>query len=121
MWLGRDGLVSAFWEAEGDRGGGGYYISANPRISFFFTDVSSIRVTDRSAAARRSGRPMTREFYVPAGPPMWTSFTSPLSFSHLAIHLNPETETKFLAPSLGRPAAVEVLRRSGALAATRDL
>src|SRR3546814_10455684 len=82
-WRGLDGLVSAFWEAEGERGGGGYYISANPRISFFFTDVSSIRVTDRSAAARRSGRPMTRAFYVPAGTPMWTSFTSPLSFSHL--------------------------------------
>lgn len=120
-WRGLDGLISAFWEAEGERGGGGYYISANPRISFFFTDVSSIRVTDRSSAARRSGRPMARAFYVPAGTPMWTSFTSPLSFSHLDIHLNPDKVVKFLAPSVGRSAALDVLRRSVELEEPRDL
>src|SRR3546814_17345284 len=60
-WRGLDGLVSAFWEAVGARGGRGDYISANPRISFFFTDVSSLRVTHRSAAARRGGRPVRTE------------------------------------------------------------
>src|SRR3546814_9473204 len=46
-WRGFDGLVSAFWEAEGERGGGGYYISANPRISFFFTEIGRASCRDR--------------------------------------------------------------------------
>lgn len=106
-----DGLIGAFWEAEGEAGGRGYYLSANPRISIFFSDVSSIRVAERKGAVRRTGRPMARAFYVPAGTPMWTSFTSPLSFSHLDIHLNPQKMVNFLAPSLGRSAALAILRR----------
>lgn len=120
-WREFDGLISAFWEAEGEAGGGGYYISANPRISIFFTDVSSIRVANRNGAVRRTGRPMARAFYVPAETSMWTSFTSPLSFSHLDIHLNPEKMVKFLTPSLGRSAALDVLRRPAEVEETRDL
>jgi AraC-like DNA-binding protein len=120
-WRGLDGLISAFWEAEGEAGGGGYYISDNPRISIFFTDVSSIRVAERGGAVRRTGRPMARAFYVPAGTPIWTSFTSPLSFSHLDIHLNPEKVVKFLAPSVGRSAALDVIRRPAEVEETRDL
>src|SRR3546814_6998718 len=64
---------------------------------------------------------MTRPVYRPAGTRRLTSFTSPLSFSHLDIHLNPEKVMKFLAPSLGRSAAVDVLSRSVELDETRDL
>ncbi|MBK1696604.1 AraC family transcriptional regulator [Rhodovibrio salinarum] len=120
-WRVFDGLASAFWEAEGEAGGKGYYISANPRVSIFFTDVSSIRVTNQNDAVRRTGRPMARAFYVPAGTSMWTSFTSPLSFSHLDIHLTPEKMVKFLAPSLGRTAALAVARRPAEVDEPRDL
>src|SRR3546814_728841 len=51
--------------------------------------------------------------------PYTTLFRS--SFSHLDIHLNPEKVMKFLAPSLGRSAAVDVLGRSVELDETRDL
>lgn len=120
-WRELGGLLGAFWEAEGDAGGRGYYLSTNPRISIFFTNVSSIRVANEDSTVRRAGRPMARAFYVPAGMPMWTSFTSPLSFSHLDIHLNADRMVQFLAPAVGRPAALEILRHPAELAEARDL
>ncbi|MEX2518882.1 MAG: AraC family transcriptional regulator [Paracoccaceae bacterium] len=120
-WRSLDGLMGAFWEAEGDAGGHGYYLSANPRISIFFTDVSSIRMANQNSTDWRPGRPMSRALYVPAGMPMWTSFTSSLSFSHLDIHLNPDRAVKFLTPALGRRAAKEALSRPAELHETRDI
>lgn len=120
-WRGLDGLLGAFWEAEGEAGGKGYYISANPRISIFFTDVSSIRVANRSDGLCRMGRPLARALYVPAGMSMWTSFTSPLSFSHLDVHLNAEKVVQYLSPSLGRSAALEALRRPAEVTEADDL
>lgn len=120
-WRGLDGLIGAFWEAKGEAGGRGYYISANPRLSIFFTDVSSIRVANRSGALCRIGRPMARALYIPAGTSMWTSFTSPLSFSHLDIHLEPEKVVQFLSPSLGRSAALSALSRPAEVAEASDL
>lgn len=120
-WRGLDGLMGAFWEAEGEAGGRGYYLSANPRISIFFTNVSSIRVANQDGAVRRTDRPLARAFYVPAGMPMWTSFTSSLSFSHLDIHLNAERLVKFLVPAIGRSAALEVLGRPAELRETGDI
>lgn len=120
-WRGLDGSMGAFWEAQGEVGGKGYYISANPRISIFFTDVSSIRVANRGGAPWRTGRPMARALYIPAGTAMWTSFTSPLSFSHLDIHLEPEKVVQFLSPSLGRSAALSALYRPSEVEEARDL
>lgn len=120
-WRWLDGLMGAFWEAEADADGRGYYLSANPRISIFFTDVSSIRMTNRESTLPLVDRPMTRVLYVPAGMPMWTSFTAPLSFSHLDIHLNPDRLVKFLIPAMGRSAAKEVLRNPVELQDTHDL
>lgn len=120
-WRGLDGLMGAFWEAEGDAGGRGYYLSANPRISIFFTDVSSIRVANEDGAAPRAGRPMARAFYVPAGVPMWTAFTSSLAFSHLDIHLDADRVVKFLSPAIGRPAALKALARPVEVEDTRDI
>src|SRR3546814_6144761 len=50
-WRGLDGLVSAFWEAEGERGGGGYYISANPRISRSEEHTSELQSLMRTSYA----------------------------------------------------------------------
>lgn len=120
-WRRLDGALGAFWEAEGEADGRGYYLSANPRLSIFFTDVSSIRVADTDGALARRGRPMARAIYVPAGAPMWTRFTAPLSFSHLDIHLNAERLADFLAPSMGRSAALDALRRPAETTEADDL
>ncbi|MEC9431890.1 MAG: AraC family transcriptional regulator [Pseudomonadota bacterium] len=125
-WRGLDGLIAAFWEAEGDAGARGYYLSANPRISLFFDDVASIRVTDREETPPWAGRPMARAIFVPAGRPLWTSFARSLQFSHLDLHMDAGKALKTLAPSLGRAAAAEALRRPaeaapGAMAALEPL
>lgn len=120
-WRQLNGLMGAFWEAEGDAGGHGYYMSANPRISVFFTDVSSIRMGNRDSVVSRAGRPLARALYVPAGVPMWTSFTAPLSFSHLDVHLNPDRMVRFLSPAIGRSAAIEAVRRPTEVGNTADL
>ncbi len=103
--------MGAFWEARGEAGGRGFYRSANPRISVFFADVSSIRMTHSEERGGRADRPMARAFYVPAGVPMWTSFTKPLAFSHLDLHLDLESAVTLLGPGLSRSAALELMGR----------
>lgn len=120
-WRQLDGLMGVFWEAEGDVGGRGYYLSQNPRISVFFSDVSSIRVAHEDGARGRMGRPLARAYYVPAGMPMWTRFTTPLNFSHLDIHLTPERMMQFLGSAVSRSVAQELLVRPAEARETRDL
>ncbi|PZQ47994.1 MAG: AraC family transcriptional regulator [Rhodovulum sulfidophilum] len=110
-WRQVGGLMGAFWEARGEAGGRGYYVSANPRISVFFADVSSIRVAHSDGRGARAERPLARAFYIPAGVPMWTSFTKTLVFSHLDLHLDLESAVRFLGPAVDRSAALDLVRR----------
>lgn len=105
-WRQLDGLLAAYWEAEGEADGRGYYVSANPRLSIFFSDVSSIDVTSDEAR-----RPMARAIFVPAGMTLRTTFTRPLAFSHLDIHLDADWAVQFLTPALDRAAALALLRQ----------
>lgn len=111
-WRGLDGLMSVFWDAEGQAGAKGYYLSPDPRIVFFFNDVSSqIRMTNQEGGLGQNHRPMTRAIYVPAGVPLWTNFTSSHRFSHLDLHLHKDRLLRFLSPSVGTSAALTALRR----------
>ncbi|WP_439622109.1 helix-turn-helix domain-containing protein [Shinella sp.] len=111
-WRGLDGLMSVFWDAEGQPGAKGYYLSPDPRIVIFFNDVSPhIRMTNRDGGMVGHSRPMTRAVYVPAGVPLWTNFTSPHRFSHLDLHLHKDKLLRFLSPSVGSSAALTALRR----------
>lgn len=111
-WRGLDGLVSVFWDAEGHAGATGYYLSPDPRIVIFFNDVSShIRMTNVEGVGAMQYRPMKRAIYVPAGVPLWTSFTSFHRFSHLDIHLHRDRLLKYLSPSVGSSLALSALRR----------
>ncbi|WJS86992.1 AraC family transcriptional regulator [Paracoccus sp. TOH] len=112
QWRGLDGLVSVYWQAEGQTGARGYYLSPDPRIVFFFNDVASqIRLSNRDGGIGRHCRPMTRAIYVPAGLPIWTRFTAPHAFSHLDLHVHQDRLLRFLSPPLGRSEAMAVLRR----------
>lgn len=119
QWRQFDSVMAAYWEAEGDVGGTGHYVSANPRISVFFTDVSSIRIA--VSGASEQARPMARVFYVPAGMPMRTAFTAPLSFSHLDVHFELGKAVHLLAPVIGRNAARSLLARPAELEEAGDL
>ena len=111
-WRGLDGLISVFWDAEGHAGATGYYLSPDPRIVIFFNDVSShILMSNRQDGAAEHYRPMKKAIYVPAGVPLWTSFTSFHRFSHVDIHLHKERMLKYLAPSVGTSVALSALRR----------
>jgi len=111
-WRGLDGLMSVFWDAEGQSGAKGYYLSPDPRIVVFFNDVSThIRMSNRDGSVGQHTRPMTRAIYVPAGVPLWTNFTSSHRFSHLDLHLHKDRLLRFLSPSVGTSAALTALRR----------
>lgn len=111
-WRGLDGLMSVFWDAEGESGARGYYLSPDPRIVIFFNDVSPhIRMTNREGGTEGHYRRMTRAIYVPAGVPLWTSFTSRHRFSHLDLHVHKDRMLRFLSPSVGTSTALTALRR----------
>jgi AraC-like DNA-binding protein len=111
QWRCLDGLVSVLWEAESQSGANGYYLSADPRIMIFFSDVSShVRISNRDGDFSQYHRPMTRAVYVPAGVPMWTSSNAAHRFSHLNLHMHKDRLLRFLSPSVGASAALTALR-----------
>ncbi len=112
QWRQLDGLVSVLWEAESQAGASGYYLADDPRIMFFFNDVSSnVRISNRSDDFTRNSRSMARAVYVPAGVPMWTSSKSAHRFSHLNLHLHKDRALRYLMPSVGSSAAQTAIRR----------
>lgn len=111
-WRSLDGLVGVFWDAEGQPGAKGYYLSPDPRIVIFFNDVSPfIRMTNREGGMGGHARPMTRAIYVPPGVPLWTGFTAAHRFSHLDLHVHGDRLLRFLTPSVGASAALAAQRR----------
>lgn len=111
-WRQLDGLVSVYWEAESQSGAKGYYLAEDPRIMIFFNDVSSrVRISNEDGSFSQNHRPMMRAIYVPAGVPMWTNSRSSHRFSHLNLHMHKHRVMRYLAPSVGRSAALTALRR----------
>lgn len=111
-WRSLDGIVGVHWDAEGQAGASGYYLSPDPRIMLFFTDVSDqIKVADRAADLSRLDRGLCRAVYVPAGVPMWTRFTKAHRFSHLDLHLHQDRLMRFLSPAIGNSSARTALRK----------
>ncbi|WP_426129012.1 helix-turn-helix domain-containing protein [Pararhizobium sp. PWRC1-1] len=112
QWRQLDGLVSVLWEAESQAGASGYYLADDPRIMFFFSDVSSnVRISNRNDDFAWNSRSMARAVYVPAGVPMWTSSNSAHRFSHLNLHLHKDRALRYLTPSVGSSAAQTAIRR----------
>lgn len=111
-WRSFEGALGVYWDAEGEAGAEGYYLSPDPRIVVFFNDVSTrIRVANQADALGRADRPMTRAIYVPAGVPLWTRFNAAHRFSHLDLHIHQDRLLRSLAPSLGSSKARAVLKR----------
>ncbi|HEY0274796.1 MAG TPA: AraC family transcriptional regulator, partial [Paenirhodobacter sp.] len=66
-WRMLDGIVADFWQAEGDAGGGGFYLAPDPRIMIFLDEVGpQIRIAEKAEDLGLSCRPMARVLYVPA-------------------------------------------------------
>lgn len=61
QWRQYDGMVSVLWEAESQAGASGYYLADDPRIMFFFNDVSpNVRISNLDNDLTRNSRPMAR-------------------------------------------------------------
>ncbi|MDD2868465.1 AraC family transcriptional regulator [Neomegalonema sp.] len=110
-WRALDGIVADLWHAEGRAGGGGYYLSPDPRLVVFFDDVSrSMRLADRPDGFDAAG-PHARIIYVPAGMPLWSRLAEDCRFSHLDLHFDARALERRLSRSLGAAAASEAVRR----------
>lgn len=111
-WRSLDGIVGVHWDAEGHAGASGYYLSPDPRIMFFFNDVSTqIQVADQRGEVGHGERGMARAIYVPAGVPMWTRFTRRHRFSHLDLHLHHDRLMRYISPVIGASAARATLKQ----------
>ena len=104
QWRQFDNALIAYWEASGDRGAKGKYVSANPRLSIFFDDMSSI-----SASAGNKTRALARAIFVPAGMKLVTCFSKPLKFAHVDIHMDFAWAVQFLSAALPRSTAIQLL------------
>ena len=105
-WRQFDNVLIAYWEATGDQGATGQYVSANPRLSIFFDDMSSI-----SATAGDETRKLARAIFVPAGLQLRTRFSKPLKFAHVDIHMDYAWAVQFLSSALPRSAAIQILMK----------
>lgn len=105
QWRQFDSTLVAYWEAAGDRGATGEYISANPRFSIFFDDMSSISATSGEDETRK----LARAIFVPAGMRLSTCFSKPLKFAHVDIHMDYAWAVTFLSAALPRSLAVQIL------------
>lgn len=103
-WRQFDNGLIAYWQATGDQGATGQYLSANPRLSIFFDDMSSI-----SATAGAETRKLARAIFVPAGMPLRTCFSKPLTFAHVNIHIDYAWALQFLSAALPRSTAIRIL------------
>lgn len=106
QWRQLESVLIAYWETAGDSGGTGQYLSANPRLTIFFGDMSSV-----SATAISGTRKLARAIFVPAGMPLSTRFSKPLTFAHLDIHIDQVWAVQFLSAALPRAQALDVLSR----------
>lgn len=104
QWRQFEHALVAYWQATGDRGATGQYISANPRLSIFFDDMSSI-----SATTGDDTRHLARAIFIPAGMQLRTCFSKPLSFAHVDIHIDHSWAVQFLSTVMPRSAAARVL------------
>ncbi|SDO88370.1 Helix-turn-helix domain-containing protein [Lutimaribacter pacificus] len=106
QWRQFENLLIAHWEASGDRGATGQYVSANPRLSIFFDDMSSISATTGNGTHK-----LARAIFVPAGMELRTCFSKRLRFAHVDIHMDYSWAVQFLSAALPRSMAVQVLEK----------
>lgn len=106
QWRQFENALVAHWEASGDRGATGRYVSANPRISIFFDDMSSISATTGNGTHK-----LTRAIFIPAGMELRTCFSKPLKFTHVDIHMDYSWAIKYLSNALSRSVAAQVLEK----------
>lgn len=86
-WRAWDGVVADLWQAEGQAGGGGHYLSPDPRLVVFLDDgAAALDLSQRPDF--EDARPAISVLYVPAGRPLWSRVTRASAFCHLDLHFD---------------------------------
>ncbi|WP_189412050.1 AraC family transcriptional regulator [Neogemmobacter tilapiae] len=109
-WRAWDGVVADLWCAEGVVGGGGHYVSPDPRIVIFLDEgASAVRLSDKAAG----GGVLTsgRVSFVPAGMPLWSRIVESRRFQHLDLHFDGAALLRRLAGRFHPTAAEQALAR----------
>ena len=109
-WRAWDGAVADLWQAEGVPGGGGHYVSPDPRIVIFLDEgAAAVQLLDR---ADRANQPLpARIAFIPAGMPLWSRIVGPQAFRHLDIHFDRDALTLRLGERLGMGRAMTAIGR----------
>ncbi|GGH44436.1 helix-turn-helix domain-containing protein [Frigidibacter albus] len=118
-WRAWDGIVADLWHVEGQEGGGGHYLSPDPRLVVFLDDgAAAVDLSER--ADFEGARAEVSVLYVPAGRPLWSRITRASGFSHLDLHFDAGGLDRRLAGvpglDLARPVLMQGQPRLRALA-----
>lgn len=101
------GIVADVWQAEGRRGGGGHYLSPDPRMVMFLDPPAGTGPVGIAASA--DGPATARLAFVPAGVPVWTRVHDSGHFRHLDLHVGPQAIAGFRALGGDLPAVPVLL------------
>ena len=81
-----DGVIADLWHARGQSGGGGYYVSPDPRVVIFLAGADdAIHMRSAPSAGWEEG---VRALYVPAHVPLWSEMRATRDFAHLDLHFD---------------------------------
>ncbi|TMV39533.1 AraC family transcriptional regulator, partial [Thioclava sp. BHET1] len=104
-WRALDGAMVDLWHAEGQQGGGGHYLSPDPRIVIFLDDgAEAIRLTGDHDLRQKSAI-----CYIPAGMPLRSSMTQTRTFRHLDLHFALRGLQRRLSQLAGGPVSEQLL------------
>lgn len=110
-WRAFDGIVADFWQASGKAGGGGYYLSPDPRIVIFLDEVEhAVDLKSPPTGGAMPPAPTGRAIFVPAGVPIWSRFSTDAQFRHVDLHFHEDRLQAQLVARLGMDAAFAALR-----------
>ncbi|ADO44130.1 AraC family transcriptional regulator [Ketogulonicigenium vulgare] len=80
------GGIADVWRVRGEVGGGGFYVSPDPRIVIYL-DQTPPTTAIRTAQNGQEQRGL-QGFYIPAGVPLWSRMEVGQDFTHLDFHLD---------------------------------
>lgn len=112
------GIVGDLWQAQGLEGGGGHYVSPDPRLVLFLRPAG----IELSASPGFERRVRSRLCFIPAGMPIWSRMRKDQTFRHLDLHFHSErlaarVGTAALTTPMFRDAGARVLKLAHLLAA----
>ncbi|WP_428927766.1 helix-turn-helix transcriptional regulator [Marinibacterium sp. SX1] len=95
-----DGVVADLWHARGQSGGGGFYVSPDPRVVVFLDEPGAGGAGTGDGTGSRSGAdavclrteprgawvPGVRALFVPPNVPLWSEIRAARDFTHLDLH-----------------------------------